>query len=200
METVKSYIKPIGDIMDKSYGNPYIVGIVGLIAIVYGSLMAPRLPPRVASWFSNPIFKIIFIFLILVVRNVNPVVSIILAIGFIVSMQTLNRYRVFSMANDVATMTQSATQDPNVQIRQEIENDIKSGDVDCKLSPRIEDPNDMSHPGWDIRNAQELLYDLNPPFVNKNLPSEINNNKTTVPSNSSQFEGKLKTNKIPSKK
>lgn len=101
MDQVQPYIQPAFDYLK----NPYIVGVVGIIAIVYGSLMAPQLPPSVAAWFDNPIFKVLFIFLILAVRNISPTVSILLALGLIISMQTLNRYRVFSMANKVSQMT-----------------------------------------------------------------------------------------------
>ena len=101
MDTLETYFRPI----IQTLRNPYIVGVLSILAVVYGSLMAPQLPPIVASWFANPIFKVLFIFLILAVRNISPIVSILLALGLVISMQTLNRYRVFTMANEVSQMT-----------------------------------------------------------------------------------------------
>ena len=101
MDVLETYFRPI----IQTLRNPYIVGLLSLLAVVYGSLMAPQLPPMVASWFANPIFKVLFIFLILAVRNISPTVSILLALGLVISMQTLNRYRVFTMANEVSQMT-----------------------------------------------------------------------------------------------
>lgn len=101
MDTLETYLQPVLGYLR----NPYVVGVLSILAIVYGSLLAPQLPPTVASWFTNPIFKVLFIFLILAVRNINPTVAILLTLGLIISMQTLNRYRVFTMANEVSQMT-----------------------------------------------------------------------------------------------
>ena len=266
--------------------NPYVVGVCGILAVVYGSLMAPQLPPTVASWFANPIFKVLFIFLILAVRNIDPTVSIILTLGLIISMQTLNRYRVFTMANEVSQLTaQNANRKPveapirapmpprqeqeqparpsadelsqinqellasmNTQEqseavnRTEVRENLSMGDFgfgqaspasapqaqpasqetgdsipDAKLKqkdalhpmnrpdwetnalkPRIEDPNDPRHPGWNRfgSNVDSALYELNPCYLKTNLPNQFGNAKGVVKDKSgyypAQYEQKAK--------
>lgn len=113
-----------------SLKNPYVVGVIGILAVVYGSLIAPQLPPNVAAWFANPFFKLFFIFLILAVRDISPTVAILLALGLIISIQTVNRYRVFTMANEVSQITtpQKAQvvekQNPNPEEIQQMKNEI----------------------------------------------------------------------------
>lgn len=84
---------PSLDNVQTMLSNPFIVGTVVLIAIVYGSMLAPRLPANLALAFENPFFKVLFMMLILLAWKVEPALSLILAIGFILSIQTLTRYR-----------------------------------------------------------------------------------------------------------
>ena len=83
------------------HDNTYVKGIVVLMTLLYASLAAPSLPANIAALFDQMWFKLVFMFLILVSRNWSPSVSIMLAVGFLVSMQVLSRYRVFSMAQNL---------------------------------------------------------------------------------------------------
>jgi hypothetical protein len=288
MDQVETYLQPVIDTLK----NPYVVGVFGILAIVYGSFLAPELPPSVAAWFDNPIFKVLFIFLILAVQNINPVVAILLALGFIISMQTLNRYRVFSMANEVSQMTAQKPASPPSQpmptaeemqqlnreadeaiknqqnqnempmptpmpnsmrqqnqnempmptlmpnsMRQQSQNEMpmpmpmpnsmrhqdigvetyaqperkaeEMGVLDAEgrpmeslhpmnrptwettaLTQRVEDPNDPRNPGWKALagpNVDVSLYELNPPFLRKNLPNQFGNPRSSVKSDDPQI-------------
>ena len=101
-------LQPYLDRLTPYLQNQYVIGVIAILSVVYGSLMAPRLPPRVANLFANPVFKILFIFLILAVRKIHPSLSIVLALALIISIQTLNRYRIFGMANEVSQITAKA--------------------------------------------------------------------------------------------
>ncbi len=274
MDQVQTYIQPALDTLK----NPYVVGVLGILAIVYGSLMAPQLPPSVASWFANPIFKVLFIFLILAVRNINPTVAILLTLGLIISMQTLNRYRVFTMANEVSQITaqkptgplpptppqfqpiarpqyQQPTADENQQMSLEVAEEMKrqqeiakqnemlgrqqnpgvetyaqqeneekqendeSGVPDAEkrpvdalhpmnrptwetaaLTPRVEDPDDPRNPGWKALygpNVDVSIYELNPPFLRKNLPNQFVNPRGAVKADGPQIYPPQYGDKLP---
>lgn len=57
MDRLDTYLEPAFEYLK----NPYVMGVIGILSVVYGSFMAPQLPPTVAAWFQNPIFKVIFI-------------------------------------------------------------------------------------------------------------------------------------------
>jgi hypothetical protein len=78
--------------LNKFYSNPYVAGSLALFFILYASFAAPQLPPVVASLFGNPAFKILFMILILSVKQYNPVLAILVSIAFALSLQTLHRY------------------------------------------------------------------------------------------------------------
>ncbi len=82
--------------------NSYVAGAVTLFLVLYGAMAAPALPPMVATLFENPVFKMLILMLVLVVRNYNPTMAILVAVGFVISMQTLSKYRIFTMANELS--------------------------------------------------------------------------------------------------
>ena len=83
--------------------NTYVKGVVVLVTLMYASLAAPALPTSVAGLFDQTWFKFLFLFLILAVREWSPSTAILIAIGFLISMQTLSRYKVLEKASNVAT-------------------------------------------------------------------------------------------------
>lgn len=89
--------------------NPYVVAVIGIIAIVYGGLLAPNLPASVAQLFANPVFKVGAIALILAVKHIQPSLAILLAIGLVISVQTLNRYQIFSTTQAVSNQLESSS-------------------------------------------------------------------------------------------
>jgi hypothetical protein len=101
MDRIESITQPYVEYLK----NPYVVGVVGILAFVYGSKIAPKLQPPYAQWFDNPIFKVLFIFLILAVHQVSPTIAIVLTLALIISLQTLSRYKIFTMANEVSQIT-----------------------------------------------------------------------------------------------
>ena len=82
--------------------NVYVSGVVTLFLVLYGAMAAPALPVGLASLFENSLFKLLILVLVLVVRNYNPTMAVLVAIGFVISMQTLSKYRIFTMANELS--------------------------------------------------------------------------------------------------
>ena len=82
--------------------NAYVAGAVTLFLVLYGAMAAPALPPMIAMLFENPVFKMLILVLVLIIRNYNPTMAVLIAIGFVISMQTLSKYRIFTMANELS--------------------------------------------------------------------------------------------------
>ncbi len=74
--------------------NEYVSAALTLFLIVYAGVAAPKLPENVARLFDNPLVKFLVFFLIAYMARKNPTVAIIAAIGLMVSLHTLSRYKV----------------------------------------------------------------------------------------------------------
>lgn len=142
-------------------GNPYVAGVIGILAVAYGGLMAPKLPQSIAKWFANPVFKMIFIFMILFAHKINPVLSIVLALAFIISIQTMIRYQVVDM---VQFEKNPIYQKPSVaevaQIKQEMSDDMVQRQMEqsdpVEQQEPVQDPSVGLHPI--NRPTLETLY------------------------------------------
>ena len=83
--------------------DAHVNAVIRLILIVYASLAAPALPKNIASWFDNIFFKIGFLTLLAYTLNADPSVAIIAAIGFVVSLHTLNKIKVNETVSKLLT-------------------------------------------------------------------------------------------------
>lgn len=85
-----SSVKNALSILDR---NEYVSAALTIFLILYAGLAAPQLPEYVANLFDNPLFKLLILFLIAYSANKNPTVSVIAAIGLMISIHTLNRIK-----------------------------------------------------------------------------------------------------------
>jgi hypothetical protein len=89
MEKVDQYVNKALGFMD----NEYISATLTLLLTVYAGLAAPQLPERFAQYFDYDVIKVLVFFLILFAAKKRPSVAIIAAVGVLVSIQTMNRYK-----------------------------------------------------------------------------------------------------------
>lgn len=75
----------------KVLDNKYVSGMVKVFLVLYASLVAPKLPAGLVKLFQNPAFKVLVLFLIVYVGMKDPTVALLVAVGFTVSMVTLNK-------------------------------------------------------------------------------------------------------------
>jgi hypothetical protein len=71
--------------------NKYIAAIVYVCLILYASLAAPNLPPYILGWFENSLFRLFIIFLIFYIGLKDGTTALLMALGFIITIQTLNK-------------------------------------------------------------------------------------------------------------
>ena len=81
--------------------NKYIAGGVKIFLIVYAATIAPKLPNFLARALQNPLVKLLILFLIVYTGIKDPVTSLLIAIGFTVSMQTLNKMETSSSLSEL---------------------------------------------------------------------------------------------------
>jgi hypothetical protein len=99
----------VNSILDPILGNDYIRSSLYLFFIVYGSLAAPSLPPRLAPLFSNSIFRMTIMALVVWIWNKDPAVAIMVAVSYFITMHYL-------MQNGLAEILRTGIVSPEVAI------------------------------------------------------------------------------------
>ncbi len=69
------------------------MNLLRLVALLYASMAAPRLPANVEAMFEKDLFKVAFLALIIWVGSKDLQLSVLLAIGFVVSVNHVSGRR-----------------------------------------------------------------------------------------------------------
>lgn len=72
----------ISEVLDNKYFTTAITVILGL----YAALLGPNLPPFMQKLFSNTIFRIFVLFLVVVSGNKDPKIAIMIAVAFVLTL------------------------------------------------------------------------------------------------------------------
>lgn len=142
MEGIKEKINMFISTRTTFLDNEYIFGILALFFVLYGSIIAPTLPFWLVKWITNPFVRTLLIFIIILMSSRKPVFAMLLTIGFIVTLMTLNRYdlndklmKVISYVPSVSDVKQFVTPaevSANVIAHDE---EVNGYDVDNHLAP-----------------------------------------------------------------
>lgn len=71
--------------------NEYVSTGIILLLVLYSALIAPKLPSTVAEIFRNPLFNLLIVTSIIYCYNKNVSISLVLLVGYIISLQTLKK-------------------------------------------------------------------------------------------------------------
>lgn len=80
------------DVLTNNLGvkeNKYVFAILIIFTIAYASVFAPQLPESVLSLFQYTAVRLFIIFLIAYTANKNPTLSLMIAVAFLVTMNSL---------------------------------------------------------------------------------------------------------------
>lgn len=80
------------DVLTNNLGlkeNKYVFAILIIFTIAYASAFAPQLPESVLSLFQYTAVRLFIIFLIAYTANKNPTLSLMIAVAFLVTMNSL---------------------------------------------------------------------------------------------------------------
>ena len=83
---IKSVEKSVGY---KGLINDLVAAIFYVVVILYLTQMTPQLPPMIKDLFRNNIFRVVILFMILLLVNIAPGMALIVSIAFVVTMNNL---------------------------------------------------------------------------------------------------------------
>jgi hypothetical protein len=77
----------LSDLLNDKYISTALTIMIGL----YAATLGPNLPQFVKDLFSNSIFKILILFLVVVRANKNPTMSIVIAVAFVMILEHIQK-------------------------------------------------------------------------------------------------------------
>lgn len=89
------------------FDNPVIHCLFVTFVALYASILAPRLPGVVAQIMHNPVCKIIFFFIVVLLAQKDPRIALIVSLGYIFTVQALTKYNV---QDKISTLRTTAKQ------------------------------------------------------------------------------------------
>jgi hypothetical protein len=118
-------LKKVGSLLMKplsALDRPYVAGLLKLVLVLYAGLIAPTLPGKMRMLLKNPIMKVLAMFLIVYTGIKDPVLSLLIAVGFTVSMMTLSKLETVDSLGGVF--------DAVIDVPQSFANDVVDGTQD----------------------------------------------------------------------
>lgn len=83
-------------ILNRALDNKNINITIKILLGLYAALAAPKLPPTLANLVDNTFIRIAFAFVIVYMATRDPSIAILVAIAFIVTLQTANKMRLYN--------------------------------------------------------------------------------------------------------
>ena len=102
--------------------NPIANGIIKIFLVVYAAAIVPELPNFMKKLFKNPAMKVLFLTLMTYVGIKDPIISLLIGIGFTLTMLSLNKLETISDVHDIL--------DSVIDVPQEVLNDLIDGAQD----------------------------------------------------------------------
>ena len=90
MDFADSVSESLDDILEPLHQNKTLYTFVTLFLVLYGSLAKPKLPSVIRQLFDNAIFRVMILSLILIRKDNNLHLSIMIAVAYIFTMQMNN--------------------------------------------------------------------------------------------------------------
>ena len=94
--------------------QPALWWVIRAVLIVYAAVVANSLPENVAAAFDHVAVRLVAALLVVFCSLYDPASAILLAVGFVVSVQTHNQYHIARMANGAVSGNTGATADTTV--------------------------------------------------------------------------------------
>ena len=106
MEEVQNIISPLVSgsekILNRALDNVYISTALKVFIGLYAAFAAPKLPPTLVNLMDNTLVRIAFAFVIVLTATRDPSLAIMVAVAFIITLQTANKYRLINTSLSVS--------------------------------------------------------------------------------------------------
>ena len=100
-----TFSEVVGDIesgLDQGLSNKYVSTALKVLLALYAAFAAPKLPKGVALMLDHTIVRILIAALIVFVATKDSSMAILLALAFILSLQTANKYKLIDTSESVS--------------------------------------------------------------------------------------------------
>lgn len=170
MEQVQTIVKDVistsETVLNRGLDNVYISTTIKVLIGLYAAFAAPKLPPSLVSLMDNVLVRIAFAFVIVLTATRDPSIALMIAIAFIITLQTANKFRLMSTELSVSAPGQSSWL-PSAK-REKFEDEIvgfENGDGDMDSSDPSDDKDSSkksSEPSGDMDSSEEPSGEMEP--------------------------------------
>lgn len=170
MEQVQTIVKDVistsETVLNRGLDNVYISTTIKVLIGLYAAFAAPKLPPSLVSLMDNVLVRIAFAFVIVLTATRDPSIALMIAIAFIITLQTANKFRLMSTELSVSAPGQSSWL-PSAK-REKFEDEIvgfENGDGDMDSSVPSDDKDSSkksSEPSGDMDSSEEPSGEMEP--------------------------------------
>ena len=101
-ETASEISDDVSKSLDYSLHNQYVSTGIKVLLALYAAFAAPKLPKNVAMFFDSTIVRIVFCALIIFVATQDSSMAILLALAFILTLQTASKHKVINTSESVS--------------------------------------------------------------------------------------------------
>jgi hypothetical protein len=112
MEQVQTIVKDVistsETVLNRGLDNVYISTTIKVLIGLYAAFAAPKLPPTLVSLMDNVLVRIGFAFVIVLTATRDPSIALMIAIAFIITLQTANKFRLMGTELSVSAPGQSS--------------------------------------------------------------------------------------------
>ncbi len=116
MNTIASFDNQINSLFNKYVQSPSLIrGLLHLVLVLYAARLAPNLPKEVYVLFENQYFKLFIFSVIIWTVQVSPITSVLIALGFLVSLNYANNLPLWEFLDNVENQTDAPVA-PNKEV------------------------------------------------------------------------------------
>lgn len=161
MEQVQTIVKDVistsETVLNRGLDNVYISTTIKVLIGLYAAFAAPKLPPSLVSLMDNVLVRIAFAFVIVLTATRDPSIALMIAIAFIITLQTANKFRLMSTELSVSAPGQSSWL-PSAK-REKFEDEIvgfENGDGEMDSSEPSDDKDSSEEPSAEMEPSGEM--------------------------------------------
>tara|TARA_B100001093_G_scaffold365153_1_gene349910 strand:+ start:457 stop:1134 length:678 start_codon:yes stop_codon:yes gene_type:complete len=107
-KVVMPLVAPVEKILNRGLDNVYINTALKVFIGLYAAFAAPKLPPSLVNLMDNVLVRIGFAFIIVFMAVRDPSIAIMVAVAFIITLQTANKYRLINTSLSVSSPGESS--------------------------------------------------------------------------------------------
>lgn len=161
--------------------NAYLSSIIKVLLILYGCVIAPKLPTYILQLLDNVIVKVFVIVLIIFIAKRDLGIGLLIAICFVLTLQLINKNKLFNL-NDIKKMIMEGGDELNEEL---------FVDTDDPIISNMENENHSreSITSFDNVNVEGQISSNNP-----SMPYEQSNN---YPESCVKIPREMQTNMSP---